>query len=977
MKQHTGMGLSRAWKRRSKGGLAAAVGLAVGITGAAVPAAAQNPVQVPSALSRIGNADLASALASAKQTGERVRLADATTETSEYFATPSGDVVGVISSGMVRFRRNGTWVPIDLTLHRQADGSVAPAEHPDGLRLAGKRAAGTGDLASLGGGLEKVAMGWQGRLPEPVLEGGKATYPEVKPGIDLVVQATATGFEQFTVVKNAAAAKKLTEIALPLTGRGVDSAAEDEHGRVRVRGADGGRSAFMPTPLMWDAAEGRPPTRQVAVDVESAAPSAAASSAAPVTLRLKPDRKWLNDPKTVYPVVIDPQITRLTTAGTVTVMKGYPTAWVDADSIFVGAWDSSLIARSFVTWDATALRGQKIKSAKVNFASPFASSCDPRPWEIWTTDAPSSASNWDNQPAWRYKESTSTSTTCLDSWVSGDATNFFQRAATGNVSMPTMGLRASSETDYTQYKQFWSRNSGELAKVPYVEVTYANPTTGPGVSSTAYREEYWGGNAGTAGAFTFTPPTGLKAAAYLYGLNVNPPTTVVTANTSGTATVNVTPSTAGVQTLYVRSRDAAGVLSAVTAYQFGAGPGVNAVGSRPERTMTAAEITAQAQLVPLAKQFLQNRANEITGHYDNTAGIPMWNSEASLAVVSAAELQYEGDTLLMDNLDYEVSTVSSDEGMVQISGNQANLWLREETTLALPTDDAESAYGHTADRAFIFVRSGTTWALADQRMAAQGPVTPLTEPLGEFEPALDTLTPEGEPAPPAGSEVDYDFGTTEPTTDEPATEEPSESSSDGSDPIWDGEKVDGVFTATASMNRSSEMAALGTIPAGLCYSCMVTYARKWAMGFNPGYRKTTAKDKNGKKVEADCTNFVSQVMQAGKWKEDNGYYKNNSNWWYNKVNQTFSWGAAHNFSKFAPKRTQKISSIWKAGPGDIIQADWTGDGIIDHSMVVTKTDQYDVYLTGHTNAIKDKPLSKISRDARARNSRVKFYAYRT
>ncbi|MBB2944525.1 hypothetical protein FB565_004254 [Actinoplanes lutulentus] len=950
-----------------------------------MPSAAQAPAMVPPIIFRAGNEDLASALASAKQTGERVRLDDATTETSEYFATPGGDVVGVISSGMVRFQRNGTWVPIDLTLRRHADGSVAPAEHPDSLRLSGARTTGSTDLASLGGGVDKVTMGWQGKLPEPRLEGSKATYPEVRPGVDLVVQATPTGFEQFTVLKSAAAAKRITEIALPLTGRGVDSASEDKHGRVRVRGADGDRSAFMPTPLMWDSAKNRPPTRQVAVDVANA--SASASSAEPaVTLRLKPDRKWLNDPKTVYPVVIDPQITRLTTTGTVTVMKGYPTAWVDADSIFVGAWDSSLIARSFVTWDATALRGQKIKSAKVNFASPFASSCEPRPWEIWTTDAPSSASSWDSQPAWRYKESTSTSTTCADSWVSGDATNFFQRAATGNVSTPTMGLRASSETDYTQYKQFWSRNSGELAKVPYVEVTYANPTTGPGVSSTAYREEYWAGNAGVAGSFTFTQPTGLKAAAFLYGLNVNPPTTVVTATTSGTATVNVTPATTGVQTLYVRSRDSAGVLSAVTAYQFGVGDGVNAIGYRPERTMTAAEITAQAQLVPLAKQFLQNRANEITGHYDNTAGIPMWNSEASLAVVSAAELQYEGDTLLMDNLDYEVSTVSSDTGMVQISGNQANLWLREETSLAMPSDDAETAYGHSADRAFVFVRSGTTWALADQRLVALGAVAPLTEPMGEFEPVLDGLMPEGEPAPEPGGEIDYNFGTTEPTTDEPATEEPAESSSDGSDPIWDGEKVDGEFSESSGFTtagystaaaKSSGMVLAGTIPKGLCYSCMVTYARKWAMGFNPGYRITKVKDKNGKKVEADCTNFVSQVMQAGKWKEDSGWYQSNGNWWYTKANQTWTWGGANNFSKFVPKRTQNISSIWKAGPGDIIQADWTGDGTIDHTMVVTKTDQYDVYVTGHTNAIKDKPMSKITRDARARNSRVKFYAYRT
>ncbi|MET8153974.1 amidase domain-containing protein [Actinoplanes sp. NPDC049668] len=978
------------FSRRVMGGLSATVGLAVGATVGAVPSSAQ----VPTALDAFATPDVASALASAKRTGQRVPLSEATTETSEYFATPEGDVVGVIAAGAVRFRRNGSWVPIDLTLRRSTDGSVAPAAHPDALKLSGARAAGAGDLASLGDGTERVTMGWQGSLPEPRLEGSKATYLEVMPGVDLVVQATPTGFEQFTVLKSAAAAKRVTEITLPLTGQGVVSASEDKHGRVRVRNIDGGRAAYLPTPLMWDSAKGRPPTRQVVVDVVNTVGAAARSTAgtgSPVTLRLKPDQKWLTSPDTVYPVVIDPQITRLTTANTTTVMKGYPTGWHDADSLFLGAWDSSLIARSFVTWDATALRGMKIKTAKVNFASPFSSSCDPKPWEVWTTDAASTDTSWTNQPVWRYKESTSTSTTCYDSWVYADATSFFQRAATSNVSTPTMGLRASSETDYSQYKQFWSRNSGELSKVPYAEVTYSNPTTGPGVSSATYREENWAGAAGTTGTFTFTPPASFTAASYLYGLNVNPPTTVVTAATNGSASVAIKPSTAGVQTLYVRARNAAGTLSAVTSYQFGAGTGVAAIGARPNRTMTTAESTALTQLAPLTRQFLQNRANEITGHYDNTAGIPMWSSQAALATTSAAKLRTEGDILLMDNLDYEVSAVAADEGMVQIVGDQANLWLREATTLSMPGDTPDTAYGHKVDRAFVYVRSGTTWALADQRLVSQEAMAPMTEPLNEFTPVIIDGASVDEPAPPAGSESDYNYDAAGPTDDEPITGgEPVEASTEGTDPIPDTVKVDGATTASFSTVGQSPagfttaaysttragaggIVLAGTIPNGLCYSCMVKYARKYYKNYNSGYRVT----KNSRGEKNDCTNFVSQALQAGGWAEDTGWYRSNSNWWYNKVNQTYSWGGAENWSIFATKRTQSLSSVWKAAYGDVVQADWDANGIMDHTMIVTKTDGYDVYLGGHSSDFIDRPLSTIIRNNKAAYPNAKYYAYRT
>ncbi|BBH70021.1 hypothetical protein ACTI_67060 [Actinoplanes sp. OR16] len=450
-----------------RGGLAAGLTLTLAATMSATPSYAQvTPGQEPS--------DVASALAAARKTGERVRIDAATTETAEYFATPDGTVTGVISASTERFRRDGAWVPVDLTLKRRADGSIAPAAAPGPLRLSGARTASTDDLVSGGSGGRQVTVGWAGALPEPRLEGNKATYAEVKPGIDLVVQATVNGFEQFTVVKSAQAAEHVGEIVLPLTGPGVASVSEDKRGRLRVRGADGRPQAKIPTPMMWDAGSAvrgeAPQRRQVSADVVKTA------GAGSTTLSLKPDKAWLTSPDTVYPVTIDPYFDWSTTAYSTTVVTGYPTGWPDADSLFVGSYNADIKARSFITWWANALPGLRIDSAIAHFANAYSTSCSATPWEIWTTDPVTDETSWDNQPEWQTLESTSTATSCTGDWVTADATSFFQGAADKNVETPTMGIRAADESDYSQYKQFWSHNHTDTSKAPYVEVTYSEPT---------------------------------------------------------------------------------------------------------------------------------------------------------------------------------------------------------------------------------------------------------------------------------------------------------------------------------------------------------------------------------------------------------------------------------------------------------------------------------------------------------------------
>jgi hypothetical protein len=449
-----------------------------------VPPAAAEPVgEQGGDLERVG---VTEALAAAREYGKPVRIADQTSATSESFALPTGEIEATVSAGVVRMRQDGDWVPVDLTLRRAADGAVEPVAHPAGLELTGRRSAQAGELASLATAAGRVSMGWDGALPEPVLSGNRATYPEVKPGVDLIVDATREGFEQFMVLKTPAAVEHVDELSLPLSGAGVVGVAEDPDGGLELTDRTGKVVAVAPTPLMWDArttANGETPARSAPIALEAgdtAGPRPGASDAE-VTLTLSPDKAWLKDPATRYPVTIDPQINKLLTYFDTTVMEGIAADRGGANFLQLGATTEAKPkrARSFVKWNTAVLRGKQITASRAYFYNWYSTTCTATPWEIWTTAAADGDTRWSNQPKWLRKEATSTETkglnsTCGDGWVSIDAKRFFQYASDNNQTYANMGIRASNEADKKQWKEFRSRNAADTAQVPYAKVTYTD-----------------------------------------------------------------------------------------------------------------------------------------------------------------------------------------------------------------------------------------------------------------------------------------------------------------------------------------------------------------------------------------------------------------------------------------------------------------------------------------------------------------------
>ena len=416
--------------------------------------------------------DRTSAALTARLCGGRVEVAGLQSETTRVYANPNGSFTAQVYRAPVRTRQGNTWVPVDLTLRRGADGTVTPVAHPNGLSLAGAAAAGTHDVASMNLGGDRVGVSWTGALAAPVLDGATATYRDVRPGVDLVITATRTGSEQFFVIKTREAAAQAATLTAPLHGSAT-TFEPDPGGGVVLKDKAGQPVGRSPAPLMWDASTS--PVTGEHTRVATLPTGTRTRAAGRAELLTAPDQNWLADPATRYPVTIDPQVN----AGTLFDTYVKTNEDIDrsgANDLHVG-FGSGQVARSFVQWDASQFVGTQITAATVNFWNWYSASCTASSWDIWTTDPTDGSARWTHQPAWRFKEAVSTathgfSTSCDDNWSAIDGKAFFQRAADSGTAGPFMGIRATTESDTNSWKQFRSRNAASAATVPYAVVTY-------------------------------------------------------------------------------------------------------------------------------------------------------------------------------------------------------------------------------------------------------------------------------------------------------------------------------------------------------------------------------------------------------------------------------------------------------------------------------------------------------------------------
>ncbi|KOY53982.1 DNRLRE domain-containing protein [Streptomyces sp. XY332] len=466
-------------------------------TSAAIAAEHRHPTAAkPEAVTQA--ADIPSARVAARLSGKQVEALSERTETSTTWVNKNGSLTTELSAGPIRFkdRATGDWRTVDVALAAGADGSVASKSHPRGLKLSGKAGSPSAslkaaqsspatDLVTLGEGDEQITLQWRGGLPTPQIDGTRASYVNVVPGADVVVEATRTGFEQFVEVKTKPATEGFS-YTMPLKTKGLKVEQQDD-GSVLFTDKKSKESATMPAPVMWDATvdpvSGEHTRRaKVALKVVKAKDG--------VDLVITPDAGFLADPKTSYPVTVDPSTSSLGSLFDTYVQQGETVDWSADTELDLGnpgtvnGDGTPRTARSFITWNTAPVADALISDAKLslwNFHSGN-TACTAQPWEVWTSNGPTTASRWTNQPAMVTKYATSTETkgnaACTaDGWINADVTSLVQYWSNNKWTYSSMGLRASSETVTAQWKRVNSANAS--ANPPKLVVTYNyRPKTG-------------------------------------------------------------------------------------------------------------------------------------------------------------------------------------------------------------------------------------------------------------------------------------------------------------------------------------------------------------------------------------------------------------------------------------------------------------------------------------------------------------------
>ncbi|MEU6762941.1 DNRLRE domain-containing protein [Streptomyces sp. NPDC046853] len=433
------------------------------------------------------------ALAEAKKTGKKTLVPNETTPTSLTYANPDGTLTAEVTAGPERIEKDGKWVDVDATFHKAADGSVRAKAHPTGLELAegsGTPAkslkaavdAAPRDLVTLGGrDGEQITLKWKGGLPEPRLDGTTATYKNAVPGADVIVEATRTGFEQYTKLhQRPAGAYGYT---LPLKAEGLKASRKDDGSVMFTDAVTGAEKATMPAPVMWDASvdkvSGKHENRH-RVDMR-----VVDHGQGDIDLVVSPDAEWLADPGTQYPVTIDPSTSALGNTFDTYVQRGETTdlgAQTELDWGNPGTKNpdgTTRIARTLMTWNTEPFADALVSSAKVEFYNTHSGNTDCKAygWDVWNTTAGSSASRWTQQPDWLQKSATSTETKgnaqgcsdTADGWIKADVKDLVQTWASAKQTRGHMGVRAS-EDDAKAWKIVNSRNA--TANQPKLTVNY-------------------------------------------------------------------------------------------------------------------------------------------------------------------------------------------------------------------------------------------------------------------------------------------------------------------------------------------------------------------------------------------------------------------------------------------------------------------------------------------------------------------------
>ncbi|AXX31227.1 LamG domain-containing protein [Actinosynnema pretiosum subsp. pretiosum] len=468
---------------------------------AAVAAPAKQPVPTEAA-------DEATAGRYAATSGKSVLVTSATTETDELKANPDGTMTLTQHVQPVRVKRGSGWTPVDLTLERRGDGTLRPKAAPVQVAFSAGGEGSVGKpIAKVAESLHEVGIGWTRDLPAPVLDGSTATYREVLPGVDLKVEAELSGFSQVLVVKDREAAKnpELGKIAFRThTGSvRVEEGQVDGEGLI-ARNGNGTPVFSGDASRMWDSSS-RAADNQTGGPQEGDRLAEMGVEVGKDTVAISPDQDFLQDPKTVYPVLLDPEYSCTNCGKTHHNVVQSPPEWANAhnydatggqmNDLKAGYLNrSSLqastngISRTYLQMNTTPIHGKYVASATLRTKVVNSYACGTAsPTQMWLVGWMDWNTTWNNQPQWYRLLSENNRTNnpgyCpSDGGADFDVTSAVREASDARWGSTAFMLKAKNENDLNNSWRRFDLN-------PYLEVRYNSYPNAP----VDLGMESWGG----------------------------------------------------------------------------------------------------------------------------------------------------------------------------------------------------------------------------------------------------------------------------------------------------------------------------------------------------------------------------------------------------------------------------------------------------------------------------------------------------
>lgn len=464
--------------------------------------------------------DTMSAQITARSIGAPIEDLSQRTETTRTLANPDGTwTLESFPTAIHAETADGKLVEINTDL-REFEGEVSPVASSADLTLSAGEAVGADGAADLitiagedsTGADASLTLGWEGALPEPVLEEADAVYegaadaviageelpttpeeitpapeptatPSAEPaaegtaGADVVIETNKTGFSH-NVVLNEAPTEPL-ELRFPLNLSEGLTAEIIESGVIEVRDAAGELVFFGSKPLMWDSVVDKNSglnTNTVDVDAELE------DTPEGVVLVLRPDHEFLTATERVYPVTVDPTWSTYTTVDTF-VQSDNATPQHGSNELRVGTFNGgATVARSYLKFVTDSITGKKINSADIAIHNWWSWSCDARPVYAQRVTGYWDSTNlvWSNQPpvTTTGQQSLSSakgfSSSCPAGPIYIPTTNIVQDWANNPGHNYGIRLVASPESDNQGWRRYHSNNyaSGDHSYEPRLRVNY-------------------------------------------------------------------------------------------------------------------------------------------------------------------------------------------------------------------------------------------------------------------------------------------------------------------------------------------------------------------------------------------------------------------------------------------------------------------------------------------------------------------------